>query len=288
MSGPGEDGDDVLMAYADGVLVGAERAEVEAALAASPELRRRLEAFQATRPQAISRVFDPIVAAPVPEHLLALVMGSGAGTSGAGTSDAAVSAAAPPDAPRKSAEVLQFRRPQKQRSAGSAAKLTAWGPTAVAAAMIAALAIGSWQLRSPLEPRTSQVAAALPGLDSGMLAAVLGQLPSHKTAAIADWTVIPINTFAANDKRWCRELIAEKKGGPTYSGVACRPGAGQWSVVAAAERSPVHLEIRDRVLPSGERPPVAVEEAIHRLGNGAPLDPEHEQRLIASGWDGQH
>lgn len=272
MSGPG---DEKLMPYADGVLVGAELAELEADLAARPDLRQRLAPFTATRPDVIGRVFDPIAAAPVPEHLIALVMGAGAS-----------SAAKPAEAPRKSAEVLQFRRPEQKRASG-AAKLTAWGPAAVAAAMIAAVAIGSWQLQSisgPSAKRTSQVASVIPGLDIGQLASELDKLPSRKSAAIAGWTVMPINTFASNDKRWCRELVAEKSGGQTYAGVACRSNAGQWSVVAAAERSPAHFELRDKVVPLSERPPAPVEDAIRDLGNGPLLDSAQEARLIAGGW----
>lgn len=61
--------DDRLMAFADGELTGAERAEVEAALADDASLREKLAAHQRLRTQ-LSAAFDGALEEPVPAALL--------------------------------------------------------------------------------------------------------------------------------------------------------------------------------------------------------------------------
>ena len=65
--------EETLMAFADGELVGEGRGAMEAALAADPALRKRLEAHQRLRRQ-ISGAFDGALAEPVPEHLAAVAL----------------------------------------------------------------------------------------------------------------------------------------------------------------------------------------------------------------------
>lgn len=57
-----------LIAYADGELSATERAEIDAALAADPALRARLEAQKALRSKLLA-AFDPVLTEPVPERL---------------------------------------------------------------------------------------------------------------------------------------------------------------------------------------------------------------------------
>jgi hypothetical protein len=61
-----------LIAFADGELKGAERAEVEAALAADPALRAKLEKHKRLRKQ-LSAAFDSTLDEPMPAHLRALI-----------------------------------------------------------------------------------------------------------------------------------------------------------------------------------------------------------------------
>ncbi|WP_135213053.1 anti-sigma factor family protein [Vitreimonas flagellata] len=62
--------DERLMAFADGELSGAERAEVEAALAQDASLREKLAAHQRLRTR-LSSAFDGVLDEPVPASLLA-------------------------------------------------------------------------------------------------------------------------------------------------------------------------------------------------------------------------
>jgi anti-sigma factor RsiW len=63
--------DDNLHAYIDGQLPAAQRADVEARLAADPEAAARLQAYRAQK-QALRAMFDPILDEPIPERLHAL------------------------------------------------------------------------------------------------------------------------------------------------------------------------------------------------------------------------
>src|SRR5260370_442108 len=62
--------DDVLMAYADGELDLRTRAQVEDAIAADPQIARRVAAHQALR-NTLRSGFDKVLDEPVPDHLIA-------------------------------------------------------------------------------------------------------------------------------------------------------------------------------------------------------------------------
>ncbi|MBI1250563.1 MAG: anti-sigma factor [Alphaproteobacteria bacterium] len=64
-----------LMAYVDGELSDAERASVEAAIAADPDLRKKCDAHRAVRAR-LSSAFAPIADEPVPERLIAAARAS--------------------------------------------------------------------------------------------------------------------------------------------------------------------------------------------------------------------
>ena len=64
--------DDLIMPYADGVLPPEQRPAVRDALASDPALMQKFESFLFTR-GPIARAFDEVLAAPIPERLLAAV-----------------------------------------------------------------------------------------------------------------------------------------------------------------------------------------------------------------------
>jgi anti-sigma factor RsiW len=67
------------MAYADGELDEATRRQVEESVAADPQLAQRLAAHNALRSR-LRTDFDPVLQAPVPPHLLALVRSAADGS----------------------------------------------------------------------------------------------------------------------------------------------------------------------------------------------------------------
>src|SRR3546814_12152803 len=66
--------DEMLVAFADGELDPEVHANVERAIAADPELGRKVEAHRRLR-QTLTHHFGPIADEPVPEHLKALLTG---------------------------------------------------------------------------------------------------------------------------------------------------------------------------------------------------------------------
>src|SRR5882762_398509 len=62
--------DDVLMAYADGELDLRTRAQVEDAMAADPQIARRVAAHQALR-NTLRSSFDKVLDEPIPDSLMA-------------------------------------------------------------------------------------------------------------------------------------------------------------------------------------------------------------------------
>lgn len=139
-----------LMAFADGELSGAERAEIEAALERDPALRERVETHRAMRGR-LSSAFDDALSEPVPQHLL----------------DAAQK---PPQA-----EVIDF-------SARRAAKWSfrEWGAMAASIALGLVIGVGTMQQSQPLFTTADNGVVA-----SGALSQALDtQLASDQAGAV--------------------------------------------------------------------------------------------------------
>src|SRR5437763_12081199 len=94
--------DEKFFAWLDGELAPAEAAEMEAKVAADPELRRLAEQHRALGAQ-MRNAFDPIAAAPVPERLKAAL--------------------------RPTAEVINFAAAKRARSMPALAQWTAMAAT---------------------------------------------------------------------------------------------------------------------------------------------------------------
>jgi hypothetical protein len=179
--------DETLMAFADGELDPARHAEVEAAVAASPELAARLERQRRLKAR-LEVAFAPVLDEPVPEQLMAAVRGQGG------------------------AEVVALagRRPQRP-----APPRTAW--TAMAACLVVGIAAGlsletlrpqPWIRTGPGGPEAS-----------GALGRALdGELASAGQAG-------PVRTglsFLAADGRYCRTFTSARR----LAGLACRDQRG--------------------------------------------------------------
>ena len=82
--------DETLMAYADGELEPAQRAAVEAALAADPTLVVRVEQHRALR-RKLNAKFDRVLMETVPDALVAKILASSA-AQGSGPAPTATSA----------------------------------------------------------------------------------------------------------------------------------------------------------------------------------------------------
>lgn len=131
--------EEMLAAYADGELEGAERATVEAAIAADPALAGKVEAHRALRARLAAH-FAPIAEAPVPGHLAALLQTA---------------------APEGGGEVVSLAEARQKR--GLPPMIRRWAPLvgpALAASLILAL-WQPWQAGTPEGYAGDELAAAL-------------------------------------------------------------------------------------------------------------------------------
>lgn len=175
-----------IAAFADGELTGAERARVEAAIAADPALGAQVEAHRALKTRLAAH-FAPIAAEPVPERLSALLHVPGGG----------------------GAEVIDFTAAAARRRAGAAPPRRQWLRWA-APAFAASLALGILVLRPGAPPE---------GYADGALADTLyTRLAANRPQ---DGTARILLSFANAKGELCRGFA-----GAAQSGIACRDETG--------------------------------------------------------------
>ncbi len=194
--------DETLMAYADGELDEAQRAEIAAAIAKDPELARRVEKHRALRAK-ISGAFGDVLRQPVPEHLEAAARG----TRQAGPS------------PR--GKIVRF--PTRVTRAPSAP----WSGRQWFA-MAASLALGmflSWRFLAPQGGGSGEIVSEHGALVAkGELAKALDtQLASNQPA---DSAVLVGLTLPSQDRGFCRTFVLRAS---STAGLACHGEQG-WRI----------------------------------------------------------
>jgi len=245
--------DETLMAYADGELDAARRAEIAAALAADPALAARVEKHRAMR-ASVSSAFAPVLADPVPERLRAAAMGSAAPVAAA---------------ERARGNVVRFP------SRGSRAPATPWRARewlAMAASVLLGVAI-SWRAFSPTSPETITASNGALVARGELAAALEGQLASNQ----ANDAAVKIGlTFKARDGSYCRTFALAAGG---TSGLACRAN-GEWQIPVTASADAAGGDIRQA---AGSIPP-AVLQAIEARIAGDVLTAPDEGKARDAGW----
>ena len=238
--------DDKLMAFADGELPAAERAEVEQALAARPGLRARLEEQRRLR-QALRAHYGPVASEEVPERLLAMLGASGSAT-GEGDNVASLATA-------------RARRRSWSRPVVSSA-------VAAAAAFVIGILAGPALLSHEQGPIGVQGETLVAQGD--LRQALETQLASAQPAGATHRIGV---TFENGQGDYCRTFE-----GADVSGLACRKG-GTWAVAVAeggvgAGASPEYRQAGSSTIMAAAQERMA----------GAPLDAAAERTLIESGW----
>lgn len=190
---------EMLMAYADGELEGEERALVEAAIAADPEVAGAVAQHRALRAR-LSGAFDDVLAEPVPARLVALL-------------EAPVAPAAP---------VVDLASRRAPRRFGPPALL------AMAASLVVGVFVGLFAPRGPEAPFDASGGALLA---RGALAEALdGRLAAE---GVVSGVRIGLS-FRDRSGTYCRTFSVEDR--TALAGLACSQGAGwQVEVLAAGE-----------------------------------------------------
>jgi len=243
--------DETLMAYADGELDAAQRAQIEAAIAQDPGLALRVQEHKALRARmtgAFSRVLDQ----PIPERL-----------------EAAARVGTRADAPARG-NVIKFPA-RVTRAPSPPWRAREW------IAMAASLLLGvllSWRLLVP--GNTGLFEAGKGGLLArGELARALeSQLASEQNG---DERVLIGLTFQAHDGAYCRSFVLRAA---RTAGLACRAGS-EWQIPATDST----LAPAGAMQQAGSILPPSILRIIEARMEGAALDAEGEKNARLEAWD---
>jgi hypothetical protein len=247
--------EETLMAYADGELDAAARAEVEAALAAHPALAARIDAHRALRAR-LQATYAPALEEPASDRVMALLGG----------------------APAEVVSLADVRARREEARTPKAAPAPVPRRWLQAGAIAATLVVGVLVGRSILAPASGGPMIVSKGgglVAQGELAkALTGQLASQPQPG----AVVRVGlSFKAADGRYCRTFAPAK--GRGMAGVACRD-PGVWTVRMATEAQGAAGDYRQAASES----PAAVMAAVQDMIDGQPLDAAGETRARRAGW----
>ena len=247
--------DEILMAYVDDELETEARAAVEAAIAKSPELVRRVARQQELRRQ-LRGAFDDVLKEPVPDRLI-----SAARKAPAGPREATVT------------DLEQARAHKSERDA----RRWSWPEWS---AMAASVVLGAVLSQTMLRPYTAEPIVARDGrlLAHDVLARALSnQLSADQSA---DARVAMGLSFRSKDGGYCRTFVL--RDGRGLAGIACREGES-WPVdiVIPGAADAAH---EGEYATAGSALPVALLEEVEARIDGEPLDAAAEAEARRNHW----
>jgi len=241
--------DEMLMAYADDELDLVARAEIEAAIAADPEIAGIVERHRALRAR-VQAAYGGVLSEPMPARLSNLVVPP--------ITAPVVDLAARRKAPAIAESTAPTRRWQ----------LPQW--SAMAAAVTLGLFIGVFALRGPESPYAESEAGLVA---RGELAwALTGQLASDAGAGVVRVGV----SFHDRSGSFCRTFRMQYEA--PVAGLACRAGE-DWRLQLLAAAAPEQGELR-----GATAMPIAVLQAVDAAIDGEPLDAAAETAARDAGW----
>jgi hypothetical protein len=265
--------DEVLMAYADGLLSPDERVSVEASIREHPHYQRKVEQFRATL-GPVRQAFDEELDRG---HLAAL---------------AARIRQAPATSPRGPAGLRIVASPHAQSQASSISHAS-W-PTVLAASL--ALFVGGglgWFMHRPAEREQTALADLMTFGDGslraeGALAELLETASSGSALRVHDvrgraWQLKAISSFRSTADRPCRQYELTDDVAARFTGYACRDKNAQWLIQAHA-RLDRSGNAKDQFSPAGDGDGGPLDAAIRAHMQGDALQSSEEHRLIESHW----
>ncbi len=266
--------DETLMAYADGELEPAQRAEVEAAIAADPQLATRVAQHRALR-RKLNAAFDPVLLETIPNSLIASARATPAVMSGAANEHAATVT----DLRR----VRAARAAEAKEAAASARRAETtrrpwtwfeWG--AMAASVAAGAVIAHLVLKSPDASRIGTQQGQIVA-QADLSQALTTQLASDQPASAPVQIGV---SFKSKSGDTCRTFTVKEQS--VLGGLACRAGDA-WHVQVLAN-VPSGANAQGGYKPAGSGMPAAVLAAVEQEIDGEPLDAVGESAARARGW----
>jgi hypothetical protein len=273
--------DEVLMAYADGVLDPGQRKAVEAILQRHPEYRQKVERYRAT----LSPIQDLFRESIGIDHLQPLIDRIRRDES------------MPPPTTGRPAQVHELPHTQPQH-----ARRAAWHehyPMALAAslALLIGTALGAlWQPGAV----SSAPSADFIRVSDGRLTAQgsLQDLLEHtgrgvpvrtQLSAAGSWELEASYTFRSVSQQPCRRYELRSQARERFAGFACRGAEGQWVVQAHVrlESPPAQnpgSNFSPAAGPNADAGDLALEAAIRAASGGRVSAAAEEKALIAAGW----
>lgn len=269
--------DDMLLAYLDAQLDDADYPRVEAALASSVSLQKRLQALVDSGEQ-LRQAFQAKLEEPVPASLIAAIMA-------APDPRLALPVQAPPKLQGVKAPTSWW---DKARTLVSWVQAPAVWP-ATALASVVTLALGVWVgqgLTTQADASGDQLALGQ-AVPHSALATALELAPSGRLLASPDHQMQVLATFATPGGQVCREFESAQRSQSTtttQAGVACRQNDGAWQVA---------FVVGDTVPNQpGEALYRSASDGLHRAIDGylsatpdlQALPAAREQVLLSAGW----
>jgi hypothetical protein len=249
--------DDTLMAYADGELDAATRADIEAAMREDPEIGKRIARHRALR-EAMRGAFATVLDEPVPERLVAAARGQSA-------------------APKAAVVDLSLARAAARHRVSAAAR---WQPAALAASLLLGVGLGYLAWHGPR-------ALIQPGSGGGLVAgAALAQALSTQLSADrvsgdpASGVTITGLSFRNKSGDYCRTFSLT--GSDANSGLACREG-NDWRIKALAQ-APHAAANSGNFRTAGAADSPLIRAAVEGSIEGEPLDHAGEIAARQAGW----
>jgi hypothetical protein len=241
--------DETLMAYADGELDAARRAEIDAAVAQDPALAARVAAHRALRAE-VAGAFATVLSQPLPERLRSAAAGEAA------------------SAERPRGNVVQFPA-RGARAPGAPWRAREW--LAMAASLVLGVVV-TWRFVAPTAPLIGASNGAL--VARGALATALDQQLASEQPR--DSAVLIGLTFKTRDGGYCRNFTLRDGG---TAGLACR-ARDEWRIPVTAA-----ADVRNGdVSQAAANIPPAVMQAIEARISGEALDAAGEAGAKNGGW----
>jgi len=240
--------EETLMAYADNELDAQTRTAVEAAMAADPEIARRVAQHKALRGK-VRLAFDNVIEEPTPQRLINAVHGI--------------------PAVRREGNVIPLRRKAPQRRG-----VPLWA--SIAASLVIGIIIGQAMLHgsgsATITSRDGQLLA------SGVLAhALSAQLASAQT----DQNPVQIGvSFKSKAGDYCRTFTVHES--TTLAGMACRQH-DDWHVQVLAQTTPA-AQSGSAYRQAASEIPKSVLQSVDDNIAGDPLDAHGEAAAREKSW----